>query len=101
MCGRCHVATNVVSSTKGHAAAESGERACAAAHVGAGGGQPLSTGGADLRGVWKCASTCVQLGVLERQRDDDTGAPVRDARELALDEGGGRHPLGTAYSFNT
>lgn len=48
VCGRLHVATLVVSPVKGHAAAESGERACAAAHVGAGGGQSLSTGGARL-----------------------------------------------------
>ena len=48
VCGRRHVATLVVSPVKGHAAAESGERACAAAHVGAGGGQSLSTGGARL-----------------------------------------------------
>ena len=48
VCGRHRVATLVVSPVKGHAAAESGERACAAAHVGAGGGQSLSTGGARL-----------------------------------------------------
>ena len=48
VCGRRRVATIVVSSAKGHAAAESGERASAAAHVGAGGGQPLSTGAARL-----------------------------------------------------
>ena len=47
-CGRRRVATIVLSSAKGHAAAESGERACAAAHVAAGGGQPLSTGAARL-----------------------------------------------------
>ena len=48
VCGRRRVATIVVSSAKGHAAAESGERASAAAHVGAGGGQPLCTGAARL-----------------------------------------------------
>jgi hypothetical protein len=48
VCGRHRVATLVVSPVKGHAAAESGERACGAAHVGAGGGQSLSTGGARL-----------------------------------------------------
>ena len=54
-----------------------------------------------VEGVWKCAGPCLQSGALWRRRDDDPGAPVRDARELALDEGGGRHPLVTAYSFNT
>ena len=48
VCGRRRVATIVVLSAKGHAAAESGERACAAAHVAAGGGQPLSNGAARL-----------------------------------------------------
>lgn len=48
VCGRHRVATLVVSPVKGHAAAVSGERACAAAHVGAGGVQSLSTGGARL-----------------------------------------------------
>ena len=48
VCGRRRVATMVVSSAKGHAAAESGERACAAAHVGSGEGQPLSTGAVRL-----------------------------------------------------
>jgi len=47
-CGWRRVVTIVLSSAKGHAAAESGERACAAAHVAAGGGQPLSTGAARL-----------------------------------------------------
>ena len=42
------MATIVVSLVKGHAAAESGERASAAAHGAAGGGQPLSTGAARL-----------------------------------------------------
>ena len=54
-----------------------------------------------LEGVWKCAGPCLPSGALWRRRDHDPGAPVRDARELALDEGGGRHPLVTVYSFNT
>ena len=54
-----------------------------------------------LEGVWKCAGPCLQSGALWRRREHDPGAPVRDARELTLDEGGGRHPLVTAYSFNT
>ena len=44
---------SLVSPAKGHAAAESGERACAAAHVGAGGGQSLEARASDLQDVWK------------------------------------------------
>eukprot|EP00964_Phaeocystis_antarctica_P034288 scaffold19487_cov54-Phaeocystis_antarctica.AAC.1 len=33
--------------------------------------------------------------------ENDPGALVRDARELALDEDDGRHPLVTVYSSNT
>ena len=46
--GRRSVATVVVSSSKGHAAAESGERAGADTHAGAGVGPSLSTGDARL-----------------------------------------------------
>jgi hypothetical protein len=99
VCGRRRVATLVVSPGKGHAAAESGERACAAAHVGAGGGHSLSTRGARLTSRVFGSALAPVTGALERRRDDDPGAPVRDARELALDEGGGRHPLVTTYSF--
>ena len=52
-CGWRRVVTIVLSSAKGHAAAESGERACAAAHVGAGGGQSLEARASDLQDVWK------------------------------------------------
>ena len=44
---------------------------------------------------------CLQRGPLERRRDDDRCAPVRDALKLALDEDDGRHTLATTYSFNT
>ena len=46
--GRRSVAKVVVSSSKGHAAGESGERACAHTHAGAGVGPSLSTGDARL-----------------------------------------------------
>ena len=44
---------------------------------------------------------CLQVGQYERRRDHDPGTLVRDARELALDEDDGRHPLVTVYSSNT
>eukprot|EP00964_Phaeocystis_antarctica_P066059 scaffold39896_cov60-Phaeocystis_antarctica.AAC.1 len=47
------------------------------------------------------AAPCLQLGQYERRRDHDPGARVLDARELALDEDDGRHPLVTVYSSNT
>ena len=39
----------------------------------------------DLQRLWKCASACLHSGALQRRRDDDRCAPVRDAQELALD----------------
>eukprot|EP00964_Phaeocystis_antarctica_P026989 scaffold15191_cov65-Phaeocystis_antarctica.AAC.7 len=47
------------------------------------------------------AAPCLQLGPFGRRRDDNPGALVLDARELALGEDDGRHPLVTVYSSNT
>ena len=49
----------------------------------------------------KAPVPCLQRGPFERRRDDDPGTLVLDARELALGEDDGRHPLVTAYSPNT
>ena len=103
VCGRRHVATLVVSPVKKPCCCR--ERRAGMRRGACGRGRGAVTKhwrrAPDVQAVWKCASSCLQLGALKRRRDDDRGAPVRDARELALDEGGGRHPLVTVYSFNT
>ena len=83
-------------SKRHEACARCGVRACAGWCQRDGGRAP-----ARRRDQRTAPAPCLQRGPLERRRDDDRCAPVRDALKLALDEDDGRHTLATTYSFNT
>ena len=84
--GRRSVAKVVVSSSKGHAAGESGERACAHTHAGAGVGPSLSTGDARLTSSVFGSAPAPVCTRVHSSDDETTTCTVLTVASFPLDE---------------